>query len=516
MTREEDQKKFDQIVDFSGVEKFIDTPVKRYSSGMYVRLAFAVAAHLEPEILIVDEVLAVGDVEFQKRCLGKMNEVATSGRTVLFVSHNMAAVEALCNNAILLQGGELVAFGATPVIIQRYQNAACDSVRAVSSLLENRGRARNAVPIMRKVILKNADDQPVTSFPMGGSVFIEVEFDAPSHLSPVLGIVVKTDTGASVFGIDNRIVDGFRFDRVKRGMIVCQLDRLPLMPGQLLGRSLFRRSAQQHRPGRECYFVLDSVLRRVWDRKTATAALWSCSFGRRSGHSKSSRVLRRREPLSEATTSRSARIAAPYSTDFFNKTEREGRGSAEVIVPLAMRLFAPRSVVDVGCGTGEWLTAFQRAGVKRVYGLDGQWVDQDKQAIRPDCFQSTDLTGEWSIPGKFDLAVCLEVAEHLPESSSARFVKRLVGAAPAILFSAAIPGQGGQHHVNEQWPEYWEKLFSQYDYVCVDPFRRYIWQDKRVAWYYQQNLYAYIQRTVVESSPVLQCEFQRKRDAHSF
>ena len=102
MTREEIRQKFDQIVDFSGVEKFIDTPVKWYSSGMYVRLAFAVAAHLEPEILIVDEVLAVGDFEFQRRCLGKMNEVATGGRTVLFVSHNMTAVEKLCGRAVLL------------------------------------------------------------------------------------------------------------------------------------------------------------------------------------------------------------------------------------------------------------------------------------------------------------------------------------------------------------------------------------------------------------------------------
>ncbi|MGC8669458.1 MAG: ABC transporter ATP-binding protein, partial [Chthonomonadales bacterium] len=96
MTRREIDRKFDEIVDFSGVERFIDTPVKRYSSGMYLRLAFAVAAHLDPEILIVDEVLAVGDAAFQKKCLGRMGEVARSGRTVLFVSHNMAAVKALC------------------------------------------------------------------------------------------------------------------------------------------------------------------------------------------------------------------------------------------------------------------------------------------------------------------------------------------------------------------------------------------------------------------------------------
>ncbi len=111
MQRAEIERKFDEIVAFSDVEKFLDTPVKRYSSGMYVRLAFAVAAHLEPEILVVDEVLAVGDAEFQKKCLGKMGQVAQTGRTVLFVSHNMAAVEKICNTAVILQNGEIKEFG---------------------------------------------------------------------------------------------------------------------------------------------------------------------------------------------------------------------------------------------------------------------------------------------------------------------------------------------------------------------------------------------------------------------
>src|SRR5690348_8402352 len=105
MTRSEIKRKFEEIVAFAEVEKFLDTPVKRYSSGMYVRLAFAVAAHLEPEILIIDEVLAVGDAEFQKKCLGKMSEVACGGRTILFVSHNIAAVEALCPRSIHLASG---------------------------------------------------------------------------------------------------------------------------------------------------------------------------------------------------------------------------------------------------------------------------------------------------------------------------------------------------------------------------------------------------------------------------
>ena len=122
MTRKEITRKFDEIVDFSGVERYIDTPVKRYSSGMYVRLAFAVAAHLESEILIVDEVLAVGDAEFQKKCLGKMGDVSKGeGRTVLFVSHNMTAVKELCNNGILLNQGLLEYQGSASETIMEYQ-----------------------------------------------------------------------------------------------------------------------------------------------------------------------------------------------------------------------------------------------------------------------------------------------------------------------------------------------------------------------------------------------------------
>ena len=122
MSKSEIARQFDAIVDFSGTEQFLDTPVKRYSSGMYVRLAFAVAAHLNPEILIVDEVLAVGDAEFQKKCLGKMQDVAHSGRTVLFVSHNMAAVQQLCQRAVLLQEGKIVSDGSISQVVDCYLN----------------------------------------------------------------------------------------------------------------------------------------------------------------------------------------------------------------------------------------------------------------------------------------------------------------------------------------------------------------------------------------------------------
>lgn len=131
MTKKEIDKKFDEIVDFSGVERFIDTPVKRYSSGMQVRLAFSVAASLEPEILVIDEVLAVGDAEFQKRCLGKMQGISDSGRTILFVSHNMAAMQSLCNRCIYLESGRMIAEGETSKMIDLYltRNHSTDTER---------------------------------------------------------------------------------------------------------------------------------------------------------------------------------------------------------------------------------------------------------------------------------------------------------------------------------------------------------------------------------------------------
>lgn len=132
MSRNEVKKKFDEIVNFSEVERFLDTPVKRYSSGMYVRLAFAVAAHLEPEVLIIDEVLAVGDAEFQKKCLGKMNDVTKTGRTVVFVSHNMEAIKNLCSSAFLLEHGRIVEKGNVDVVVNKYLSQQTKNVLNVS------------------------------------------------------------------------------------------------------------------------------------------------------------------------------------------------------------------------------------------------------------------------------------------------------------------------------------------------------------------------------------------------
>lgn len=231
MKRAEITAKFDDIVAFAEVERFIDTPVKHYSSGMYLRLAFAVAAFLESEILLVDEVLAVGDVSFQKRCLGKMREVSASGRTVLFVSHNMAAIEALCNRCLYISGGRLAGMGAPHEVIGRYLSAESLPRGATISLEQHSGRSAGSPAIMRGVRLTSDRGEPTASIRMGGSLTVSVEYHNDRAIAPVLGLVIKNNYGAPLFGINNRIVPGFEFASPSHsGHITCELRDLPLMP----------------------------------------------------------------------------------------------------------------------------------------------------------------------------------------------------------------------------------------------------------------------------------------------
>lgn len=185
MTRKEVKDKFEEIVEFSGVRKFIDTPVKHYSSGMYVRLAFAVAAHLEPEILIIDEVLAVGDAEFQKKCLGKMQDVAGQGRTVLFVSHNMAAVKSLCNKGIVFSGGQKIFEGTVREALEKY-NASDTGSDLIYDTSDYKTRTRGARQIyVREVELNQLAYYPDSS--MEVSIRLDKAPEAPEigrvHLS---------------------------------------------------------------------------------------------------------------------------------------------------------------------------------------------------------------------------------------------------------------------------------------------------------------------------------------------
>jgi lipopolysaccharide transport system ATP-binding protein len=183
MRRREIEHRFDEIVEFSGVERFLDTPVKRYSSGMYVRLAFAVAAHLEPEILIIDEVLSVGDAAFQKKCMGKMSDVVEAGRTVLFVSHNMSAVSALCDRVILLEQGRLTYDGPTAEGLARYVRAAAATPSVDLTSVTNRQGPRE-YGRLTSISMFDAAGRPCDHFAMGDTMVVEFEIECHKRLYP--------------------------------------------------------------------------------------------------------------------------------------------------------------------------------------------------------------------------------------------------------------------------------------------------------------------------------------------
>lgn len=205
MSRRDIQKRFDEIVEFASVEKFIDTPVKRYSSGMYLRLAFSVAAHLEPDILIVDEVLAVGDADFQKKCLGRMQSAGREGRTVLFVSHNMEAVSEICSRAILLRDGELKTQGPTSEVIETYL-ASRHSDDAVETYESNCGRFR-----LKRPFWINEAGSMVDGFRFGAPIKLRFEFDFQDPVPTINpGIRVVDMTGRTVFISHLADTEGFR------------------------------------------------------------------------------------------------------------------------------------------------------------------------------------------------------------------------------------------------------------------------------------------------------------------
>lgn len=165
--------------------------------------------------------------------------------------------------------------------------------------------------------------------------------------------------------------------------------------------------------------------------------------------------------------------------------------AAKEIVPLIMKLFIPSSVIDVGCGTGTWGKVFIENGVTDYIGVDGEYVNRDLLMIEEKNFISADLTKEFSLTKKFDLALSLEVGEHLPEDSADTFVKSLVSLSDIIIFSAAIKGQGGQNHINEQFPIYWQKKFNDHNFYLTYNFSLDTWNNQNVEWWYQQNILVY-------------------------
>ncbi|MBI2288561.1 MAG: ABC transporter ATP-binding protein [Chloroflexi bacterium] len=197
MKKKEIDRKFAEIIDFSGVEKFIDTPLKRYSSGMQVRLAFAVAAHLEPEILIVDEVLAVGDAEFQKKSIGKMGEFAGSGRTVLLVSHNMSAISSLCKRAILLQNGSIVAEGPTPQVVARYLSSGENETGEIVFSLDDAPGSS----LVKLHAVRVLDDQGRVSFDtdIAKPINLEIEFWCLQKTRATCAFILYNQLGVLLF-----------------------------------------------------------------------------------------------------------------------------------------------------------------------------------------------------------------------------------------------------------------------------------------------------------------------------
>jgi SAM-dependent methyltransferase len=200
-----------------------------------------------------------------------------------------------------------------------------------------------------------------------------------------------------------------------------------------------------------------------------------------------------------------------YDQNFYRKESDACRQSARVIVPWLIELLAPRRVVDVGCGIGTWLAVFREHGVTGVLGIDGEYVNRSMLEIPQTQFVAADLTAPLPPQGTFDLVLSLEVAEHLPASSADGFVELLTRLGPAVLFSAAIPFQGGVHHVNEQWPEYWAARFERLGFVAVDIVRPRVWADPDVLWYYAQNTLLYVRPEILESRPPVRRAYEQTR-----
>jgi len=226
MNRKEISRKFDEIVEFSEVSNFLDTPVKRYSSGMYVRLAFSVAAHLDPEILIVDEVLAVGDVHFQKKCLGKMQDISrNSDRTVLFVSHNMGAIRGLCEKCLWIDSGSIRQFGPASSVIAKYLEAGTDAQVSRDSILSV-GQSMN----LNKVLIRNSVGEQINTLRPSESFTVEIYYsakekiDRPIFWIDVIGQYGHLFTASMIFdGLNPQFIEG-------HGVMRCRFMHVTMLP----------------------------------------------------------------------------------------------------------------------------------------------------------------------------------------------------------------------------------------------------------------------------------------------
>lgn len=197
----------------------------------------------------------------------------------------------------------------------------------------------------------------------------------------------------------------------------------------------------------------------------------------------------------------SAASGRVYDPTFFDLQTQHSVQSANAAVPAILEVVQPNSMIDVGCGVGAWARAFQDNGVAKVAGVDGDYVDRDKLRIAQDDFRAVDLKTCTDI-GQHDLVCCLEVAEHLPHDAADDFVGLLVRTAPVIIFSAAIPLQGGTYHINEQWQSYWIEKFEAAGYACVDCLRPRLWDDSRIGAIYRQNVFVFCKPELKDQFPV--------------
>jgi len=256
MRKLEIDRKFDEIVDFSGVEKFIDTPVKRYSSGMYVRLAFAIAAHLEPEILLVDEVLAVGDAEFQKKCLGKMKNVASAGRTVLFVSHNMGAIQQLCPRTILIADGYIMLDDNSENVVSIYLSRGREQKSGVRDY-EGVTAPGDDYVRLKAIRIMNELEHVATMFKINESISIEIEFTVLQQISNFHTYIrVFTQEGILAFGSGDWDDDNVEISRLLPGRYLTRC----VISGNLLNRGSYSLTVMGQIPHARYVFVENNVL----------------------------------------------------------------------------------------------------------------------------------------------------------------------------------------------------------------------------------------------------------------
>lgn len=197
----------------------------------------------------------------------------------------------------------------------------------------------------------------------------------------------------------------------------------------------------------------------------------------------------------------------PYTESFYQSQQQGSLRSAEIIVPLLINLINPKSIIDIGCGVGTWLSVFKKMGVEDILGVDGEWVNRRMLKIPDNCFLTHDMTQPLQLSRKFELVMSLEVAEHLPKEYAELFIDSLTRLAPVVLFSAAIPFQGGANHVNEQWPDYWAALFKAKEYEVIDCIRKHIWDNDKIKYWYAQNTLIFSNIEYIKSNTLLLNEF---------